>query len=416
MASFPFFAALGRAFRKHDGGRPAPCPYSIGDVATRAPWETAFVDRLAEFLSDPGGRRTVVFVADAPNASTFRYRIYNIRQCLGRSPLRICFFYRSELPGVEAHLGLCDLVVLQRVKWTGSLQRTIDRIRALGIPLAYDVDDLICCLDAFPLVAHALNLDLEDERKFSFWMTRVARGEMVARQCDAFIATNRFLADWLSRAFGGKPGHVIENGLNREQLEVSERILRQKRGRPARAGEFVIGYFSGTKSHGRDFEVLAPELARFLRDCPSARLVVVGFMDFPDDLRPFLDAGRVAVRPLVDFLRLQAEMAAVDVSVVPLVENAFTHCKSELKYFEAAAVETLTAASPTYAYAHAIRQGETGFLCRKGEWYPTLARLAEGKCDIAGLAEKARRDCLARYSGEAYARRAEEVLASLLRT
>ena len=86
MTNIPFFAALCRVFRKHDGGCPSPCPYSIGDVATRTPWEISFADRLAEFLSDPGGRKTVVFVADAPNASTFRYRIYNIRQCLGRSP------------------------------------------------------------------------------------------------------------------------------------------------------------------------------------------------------------------------------------------------------------------------------------------------------------------------------------------
>lgn len=411
------FTALGRAFRKCRGDRPAQSnsAYSIGNAINRKPWEIALNIRLKEFLSDPDGRKTVVYVADAPNTSTFRYRVYNIRQWLAGSRIRVCYFYRFELHEIEPHLTRCDLLVFERAKWTVSIQHAIDRAKFLEIPLAYDVDDMICSLEALQPVARALSLDLEDEKSCTFWASWVARGEMVARQCDAYLATNRHLGDWLSQTFSGKPSYVIENGLNREQLEVSDRILQQKRKGFVRSDKFVIGYFSGTRSHIEDFRILVPELTRFLCDYPSAQLVVVGFMEFPAEMQKLVKAGRIVTKPLVDFLQLQAEMAAVDVNVVPLAENDFTNCKSELKYFEAAIVDTLTLATPTYAYAHSIRHGKTGFLCRKDEWYPTLARLIEKAYDVHNMVRSAHQECVMRYSGENYARHAAATLESLMK-
>ncbi len=389
-------------------------PYSIENTTNCSPWEVTFDTRLKEFLSDANGQKTVIYVADAPNTSTFRYRVYNIRQCLAGSNIRVCYFYRFELREIELHLKRCDLLVFERAKWTVSIQNAIDRAKSQGIPLAYDVDDMICSLEALQPVAHALNLNLEDEKTCAFWTSWVARGEMVARQCDAYLVTNRYLGNWLSQTFGGKPSYVIENGLNQEQIDVSKRIVQQKEKKATLTDKFIIGYFSGTKSHIEDFKVLAPELLRFLHDYPSAQLVVVGFMEFPAEMRELIDAGRIVTRPLVNFLQLQAEMAAVDVNVVPLINTPFTNCKSELKYFEAAIVDTLTIASPTYAYSHSIRHGETGFLCQEGEWYPTLVRLINRECDVSGMVSMAHRECIARYSGTAYAHRAAEVLKSLM--
>ena len=53
---------------------------------------------------------------------------------------------------------------------------------------------------------------------------------------------------------------------------------------------------------------------------------------------------------------------------MPLQYNAFTNCKSELKYFEAAVVGTQTIASPMFTYARAIRHGENGYLAQAHQW------------------------------------------------
>jgi hypothetical protein len=78
------------------------------------------------------------------------------------------------------------------------------------------------------------------------------------------------------------------------------------------------------------------------------------------------------VHPFVDFIALQALIADVDFNLVPLQTNEFTHCKSELKYVDAANVGTLTIASPTYAYAQAIRHGENGYLAADDQWQAVL--------------------------------------------
>jgi hypothetical protein len=69
---------------------------------------------------------------------------------------------------------------------------------------------------------------------------------------------------------------------------------------------------------------------------------------------------------------LQQLIAEVDFNLVPLQTNEFTHCKSELKYVDAANVGTLTIASPTHAYAAAIRHGHNGYLAADSEWLEVL--------------------------------------------
>ena len=49
-------------------------------------------------------------------------------------------------------------------------------------------------------------------------------------------------------------------------------------------------------------------------------------------------AERVEKRPFVDWTRLPAEIARVDINLIPLVLSAFTEGKSDLKYYEAAYV------------------------------------------------------------------------------
>ena len=128
-------------------------------------------------------------------------------------------------------------------------------------------------------------------------------------------------------------------------------------------------------------------------------LQVVGFMEFPKTMQPLIQSGRIEFAPLVDFMELQRLIAQVDVNIVPLVQNTFTNCKSELKFFEAAAVETVTVATPTYTYSNAISDGENGSLCRPGQWYDRIVYLYEQPQEREKMASAAREYCLDRYVG-----------------
>jgi hypothetical protein len=92
----------------------------------------------------------------------------------------------------------------------------------------------------------------------------------------------------------------------------------------------------------------------------------------------------------------------VEINLVPLQDNEFTNCKSELKYFEAAVAGTVTVASPAYTLARSVSHGETGFIAAAHEWDVVL-REAIGQVDSSTIVDRAAADALARYAPESQA-------------
>ena len=104
-------------------------------------------------------------------------------------------------------------------------------------------------------------------------------------------------------------------------------------------------------------------------------------MDLPESLRLLKERGQIVQEPLQNFCELQRRIAGVDVNLIPLAPGEFTNCKSELKYFEAAIVGTVSCASPTFVYQKLLRHGENGFLCEPGHWGLTLEKIFRGDFD-----------------------------------
>lgn len=367
----------------------------------REPWIIPLEQRIQMVLSAVNrGRKVALLVYRQADTSTFRYRCYNVYQITRNSDWQSVYFYLDEIDAVEKLLNVSQLLILTRVKWSYPLDSLVQKAKKRGIPVLFDVDDLICDINFLPLLTNTLNVHFGSEVDYDFWFADISRHQAMAAQADGFITTNQFLGGKLSQRFN-KPYQVIRNSLNEEQLCVSKQC-RRKKARKKNDGPFTIGYFSGTPSHINDFRMVYQELLQLLEDYPEMVLQVVGFMDFPQEMQPMIQKKRVTFSPLVDFIELQHLIAQVDVNIVPLVHNTFTNCKSELKFFEAAAVDTVTVATPTYTYEHSIRQGETGFLCRQGQWYDTIAMLYQKPERRKQIAERAEVYCLNTYTGEPF--------------
>lgn len=374
----------------------------------REPWRLSLDARRA-LAADAvkSGKKLALYLYQQADTSTFRYRCYNPLQATRESEAwQSVYFFMDELDTVEALLPQSSLFILTRLKWVHVIDELVRKAHSAGVRVLYDVDDLICDLHSLPLVTNTLNVRFGDETPYDFWFAHIARLGFTAERADGFLTTNAFLGERLRERFG-KPFEIIMNSLNREQLEVSEQCVKKKAALQSRR-PYTIGYFSGTPSHINDFRVVYRELMALLEEYPDMRLDVVGFMEFPETMQSLIQAGRVRFTPLVDFLELQRLMAQVDVSIVPLVENTFTNCKSELKFFEAAVVDTVTVATPTYTYRNAIADGETGFLCQQGEWYERIGELYEQPQRAAEMARRAREYCLERYSGDNFRRQVEQ--------
>lgn len=367
----------------------------------REPWAVSLEQRIRMVRSAAEqGRKVALLLYRQADTSTFRYRCYNIYQATRDSEWQSVYFFLNELDAVESLLCMSQVLVLTRIKWSYLLDSLVHKARKKGIPVLFDVDDLICDIRYLPLLTNTLNVHFGSEIDYDFWFAYISRHQAVAERVDGFTTTNPFLGEKLSERYN-KPYQVIMNSLNEEQLLVSKRC-RQRKERQKSGGPFTIGYFSGTPSHINDFRVAYRELLQLLEDYPKMALQVVGFMEFPQEMETMIQKGRITFIPLVDFMELQRLIAQVDVNIVPLVHNAFTNCKSELKFFEAAAVDSITVATPTYTYEKAIRHGETGFLCEQGSWYDTIARIYEHPTEAMQIAKCAREYCLATYAGNSF--------------
>lgn len=369
--------------------------------ADREPWNISLSQRIKAVLSAVHEKRHVaLMVYERADTSTFRYRCYNVYQTTNRGLWRSVYFFMNELDVVERLLEKCQLLILTRVKWSYPLNNLVAKAKKSGITVLFDVDDLVCNVQYLPLLTNTLNVHFGSEADYDFWFAYVARNEAAARLADGFITTNQFLGEKLSQYFD-KPYQIIMNSLNEEQLQISE-LCRKKKKVQKSEGVFSIGYFSGTPSHINDFRVIYRELLQLLEDYPQMVLHVVGFMEFPNELQSMLRDKRITFTPLVDFMELQRLIAQVDVNIVPLLNNVFTNCKSELKFFEAAAVDTVTIATPTYTYEHAIQHGITGFLCRQGQWYDTIVELYQRPELRQQISEDAETYCLNTYAGDLF--------------
>ncbi len=371
------------------------------------PWDWTFQRRQADFFR---GRRRVAYLYENPDNSTFRYRIYNMIQALSLSETdtSASFFKASEFERIGHVIDACDVVVICRSRYSASLAQLIMRARRKGKRVLYDVDDLVVDPDKVHLIMSTLDLDVYSYTLWDEWFAYIGRLGATLRACDGAITTNAYLAKQLE-ACSGRRGAVIPNFMNREQLELSRRVFEEKAARGfARSGPIHLGYFSGSPTHNKDLALASAALSRLLDEDERLRVVVVGYMDLKGDLARHSD--RIDRFQFQDFVNLQRLIGRVEFNLMPLQDNAFTNCKSELKYFEAAATGTVSVASPTFTYARSIRHGVNGYLADDREWYSVLKDAIGSMDRYPEIALAARQDSIERFSWDRFAPLIEEVL------
>jgi glycosyltransferase involved in cell wall biosynthesis len=366
-----------------------PLPYSD-------PWDLDLETRLG-FLE--GAEHRIGYYYPYPDFSCFRYRVFNMVEALNRSEdgLRATWFHAGDLDHLAGVIPTLDRLVVSRTRYGPDLVRLHALATEADIPVWFDLDDLLIDPSLAPLLVETMGGDPSDEGHLDQAFALTARYRRAFDLCAGGIATTPFLADRF-RELTGKPVLVIPNGMNCAQLDVSERLWSHKQ-HLSQPASTVIGYTSGSSSHNHDLALIAPALDRLMARHAGLRLRIVGEVEIPGVLSPHAD--RIDPLPLQDFLNLQWCIAGMDLNLVPLRNNVFSHGKSALKYFEAAAVGTVTVASPVYPFREAIHDGVTGRLSADADWEDTLEDLIIDPAVRNRLAAAARQDALARYSPDA---------------
>ena len=372
------------------------------------PWQIPLTDRLHTLAK---GKIRIAYFYEEPNNSTFRYRAYNMCQALNHGnddSFSASYFFISDLGMVNIIAELADMLVVCRSRYCNNIGHLISIFHAKGKRVLFDIDDLIFDTEYTHLILNSLDQNLALSQTWDHMFAYIARMGETLKLCDGALTTNLYLANKISE-FSGLQAKVIPNFINKEQLDISDAVYNRKVSSSFFSeGKITFGYFSGSPSHNLDYAMIVPAMEQILSENPNTALLVVGYIDIGHTLSRFGD--RVARQPFHDYVNLQQLIGSVEFNLMPLQNNVFTSCKSELKYFEAAIVGTLSIASPSYTYSMAIQDGENGYISKSHQWTNKIQTAINGIARYKEMAIRARDDAYNKY---AWCNQKENILKAL---
>ena len=261
--------------------------------------------RVDEFRPSKG----VLFVTGAPSSRGHLYRVqYRIEA------LTACQIPVSVLPAESPELLMqasdAGLVLVYRCEWDAGLSRLYRHCRRAGIPLGFDIDDLVFNPDHMtPLYFDYLrrpDVPEADWHAKSLWYRQA-----LVKADFAILPTEplRRAAHLIVR-----DSFIVPNGLNRARLAVAARLPEH-----ADSGDGLrIGYASGTPTHQRDFGTIVDPLVETLDTHRRVFLTILGDLDLQEFPQILKFGSRIGRRPKVAFEELPGELSRFDINLAPL--------------------------------------------------------------------------------------------------
>lgn len=339
----------------------------------------------------PIGVGDILLVSGGSGESS-RYRTRHIKEFLENKGFRA----KTVLQGNIFFSSLSKdfkVFVFHRVLWNEKMKEFVQEKKNEGKIIIFETDDLVFDSSLFKKTDAYTSMHFLEKELY-----KEAMGKEFLEDTSIEVATTttKFLQEKLESK--GKKVFIVPNMLSRIDMVWCDRILySKKKGNWEKNEGIVLGYFSGTKSHNRDFAVLTKTLVRIFTTYPNVSLLIAGPLLLDDVLKPFSE--RIIRIPFSERKSHFLHIASVDINLAPLeIENAFCQAKSELKFIEAGAVEIPTIASATHTFQSAIKQGIDGFFAQnEDEWYTFLSKLIEDQDLRRRMGHEARGKVIERY-------------------
>lgn len=268
-----------------------------------------------------------------------------------------------------------DLIVIQRHFPGAETKNILNKIIRIGVPIVYDLDDAY--LD-FPR-SHPLYTPINKRVPYIKWMLK--ESDLVTVSTPALKASLRRCTR--------RPILVQPNIVCWELFDAYPR---------SRTGQFNL-LVSGTTTHYGDWSIIEEPLAMFLNAYPD-KVRVTFFGGMP---------ARFVNHPSVSCIDFQATYKAyaahikeldIHAALVPLEDNSFNRCKSDIKWLEYSAAGIVGIFSNITPYRASIRNGENGLLVDNSVngWFEGMRQLLLNKEATFSMLEKARLEVLQQRS------------------
>ncbi|NEU83752.1 glycosyltransferase [Nostoc sp. UIC 10630] len=344
---------------------------------------------LQEDLFTDNRLKMFAFISGCPGDS-YRYRCHHQAEILKYLGYTVdvyepMVFLYNEL------ITKYKIIIAHRVPHTNEFEQFVFNAKKLDIKVIFDTDDLVFDPSRISQI-HACTL--MDQQEKTLYENGVKRYRKSMSLCDYITVSTNKLQQEIQQTFPDAVSVILRNRISDE---MEQGAIEARKSYVPNDGMLRIAYFSGTKTHVKDFAECVLALKSILTEFPYVRLMVVGHLDIPEALQEV--ASQIECVPYMPWRDLPELYRKVDINLAPLEKNNdFTESKSELKYFEAALLSVPTIASDTSAFRVAIQDGVNGLLCNNlDEWKDALYQLVTNQKLRQEMGHKAFEDVNSRY-------------------
>ncbi len=313
--------------------------------------------------------KKITFYPGCYNEST-RYRVYNIIEGLIYKGILCDIIYAINETNIYKILN-SDIIVIFRADDTEETNILINSAKHAGVPVVFDVDDLIFDTEIINHIDAFHSFSPEEYEQNANWIKGTNN---VIKKCDFVTTTTDYLAKKIEKL--GIKAFIIPNTINIGQYQTAEMFAS---GANKNNNILKIGYFSGTKTHEKDFEQAQNALTQILNKYPHVQLNIIGELDNTNRFKGLED--QVIKYEFMPYIKMVVYQSRMDINIAPLEQNnPFNEGKSELKIFESAMLGVPTVASAVNSYSNCIIDGVSGMLAHsEKEWFDKLSLLIENQ-------------------------------------
>lgn len=311
---------------------------------------------------------TVTFLIGTIEGESKRYRVHNIAEGLNSKGIDVAIMY--DISNNYTEILKTDILVLFRSGYNERVEKIINFANNNNIPTIFDIDDLVFDEEIFEYIDAIKNFDKETLKLYT---EGVVSYKKTMLNCDYVTCSTNFLKEYIENKFN-KNSKVIRNTINNLQKNVSTEcnslLNRENK---------IIGYFSGSNTHNKDFLEVKNALLRILNEYENVKLLIVGSLKLDKEFESF--SNRIIRKSFMNPEEMIKELSTLYINIAPLEQNSpFTNSKSELKIFESALVNIPTIASNTVPYRECINDGINGLIANNDrEWYEKIKLLLDNQ-------------------------------------
>ena len=299
-----------------------------------------------------------------------------------------CSVTVQDNPFLSGYANKFKIFIFHRVLFTPSVKKLIEKAKAQNKEIIFETDDLVFDPKYLEFMDYFKVMNSFEKKLYENGVGGEILKDDYVKVC---TTTTSYLAEKLKEY--GKKVFIVRNKLSKSDVEIADRIIKNKIRDTIR-----LGYFSGTASHNKDFAVITDALMQIMEKYPQVELFLVGPLDIENKLNKFKD--RIKQLPYVSRNKHFENISKVDINLAPLeIGNPFCESKSELKFFEAGIVGVPTVASATGTFKEAISDGFDGFVASDTqEWVNKLQGLILEPETRLEMGQKAREKAIQNYA------------------